>query len=128
MHELEPEKKHLFGFNRCLADIGRASNKEEADVKFNCRLKSQKPLDIIVYIDKSQKVAQNNIPTSTGAEYVLNCVGSWHSKQKISLGKINKVYNAEAIARLESLKQGLKSLIARVAPEIQICLDNFRMA
>ncbi len=40
------------------------------------------------------------------------------------MGRTNKVYNAEVIAMLEGLKQGLKSSMAQVAPQIRICLDN----
>ena len=78
--------------------------------------------------DGSQEVDQNNIPTGTGAGWVLNWVGSWHQKQGISLGKTNEVYDAEAIAMLEGLRQALKSPMARVAPGIHVCLDNLGVA
>ena len=44
------------------------------------------------------------------------------------MGKINEVYDAEAIAMLKGLKQALKSLMAKVAPGIHICLDNLVVA
>ena len=128
LHELEPWEKHLFGSHSCLVATGGTGNKEKAATKFNSWLKSQKPLDIIVYTDGSQEVDQNNIPTGTGAGWVLNWVGSWHQKQGISLGKTTEVYDAEAIAMLEGLKQALKSPMARVAPGIHICLDNLGVA
>lgn len=72
LHKLELWKKHLFGFNSCLAAINGTGNKGKAAVKFNSWLKSQKLLDIIVYTNGSQKIDQNNIPTGTGAGWVLN--------------------------------------------------------
>ncbi len=38
------------------------------------------------------------------------------------------MYDAEAVALLEGLKEALKSSIARVAPGIYICLDNLSVA
>lgn len=38
------------------------------------------------------------------------------------------MYNAEARAILEGLRQALNSLIARLAPRIHICLDNLGVA
>ena len=80
LHKLEPWKKHLFGSDSCLIATGDTSNKEKAPVKFNIWLKSRKSLNIILYIDGSQEVNQNNIPTGIRAGWVLNWVGSWHQK------------------------------------------------
>ncbi len=111
MHELESWEKHLFGSDSCLVAKDGTGDKEKAAVKFNGWLKSRKLLDIIVYTDGSQEVDQNNIPTGTGAGWVLNRVGSWHQKQRISLGKINEVYNTEVIAMLEGfIKIGGRTL------------------
>ena len=107
---------------------GGTGDKEKAAVKFKGWLKSRKPLDIIVYTDGSQEIDQNNVPTGTGAGWILNWVGGWHQKQGIPLEKISKVYDAEAVAMLEGLRQALKSPIARVAPGIHICLDNLGVA
>ena len=59
---------------------------------------------------------------------MLNWVGSWFSKQGISLGNTYEIYNAKAIAMLEGLKQALSSPMARVAHGIHICLDNLGVA
>ena len=67
LHEPEPWEKHLFGSNSCLVATGDTRNKEKAVIKFVSGLKSQKPLDIIVYTNGSQEIDQNNIPTGTGA-------------------------------------------------------------
>ena len=44
------------------------------------------------------------------------------------MGKINEVYDAEAIVMLEGLRHALKSLMARVAPGIHIYSDNLGVA
>ena len=120
---------HLFGgSDSCLVATGGTGNKKEAAEKFNAWLKAQNPLDIIVYTDGSQETNQDNTPTGTGAGWVLNWVGSWFSKQGISLGNTYEIYNAKAIAMLEGLKQALSSPMARVAHGIHICLDNLGVA
>ena len=67
LHELELWEKHLFDFDSCLVATGGISNKEKTTIKFNSWLKSQKPLNIIVYTNGSQEVDQNNISISTWA-------------------------------------------------------------
>lgn len=50
--------------------------------------------------------------------------GQLASKAGNLLRKINKVYNAEAIAMLEGLRRALKSPMTSVASGIHNCLDN----
>ena len=118
----------MFGSDSCLAATGGIDNKKKAVIKFNTWFKNRKPLDIIVYTNGSQEIDQSGEPISSGAGWVLNCIGSWYSKQGIPLGRTNEIYDAEVIAILEGLKQVLKSPMARVAPGIYICLDNLGMA
>lgn len=112
----------MFGRNRW------DRRKIKAAERFNAWLQAQNPLDIIMYTDGSQIINQDNTIISIGAGWVLNWVGSWYSKRGISLGKSYEVYDAEAIAMLEGLKQALSSPMARVASGIHICLDNIRVA
>ena len=44
------------------------------------------------------------------------------------LGDRHELYGAEAVALLGGLKEALRSPIARVAPEIHICLDSLSVA
>ena len=64
----------------------------------------------------------------TGAGWVHNWVGSWYSRRGISLGNTHEIYDAEAIAMLEGLKQALNSPMARVANGVHISLDSLRVA
>ena len=118
----------MFDSDSCLVAMGGFASIEKAVTKFDNWLKSRKPLDIIVYTDGSQEIDKGNTSTGTGARWVLSWVGSWHQKQGISLGKLIEIYDEEAIAMLEGLKQALKSPMARVAPGIHICLDNLGVA
>ncbi len=83
---------------------------------------------MVIYTDGSQETDQTGKPTGAGAGLVINWVDSWHGRRRIPLGDIYEVYDAEAVALLEGLKEALKSLIARVTLGIHICLDNFSVA
>ena len=43
---------------------------------------------------------------------MISWVDGWHGRHRISLGDKYKVYDAEAVALLERLKEALKSPIA----------------
>ena len=50
-HKLEPWEQPLFDSDSCLKATGGTGNKEKAITKFNSWLKSQNPLDVMVYTD-----------------------------------------------------------------------------
>ena len=126
---MQPWEGHLFGgSDSCLFATGGTGDKKKAAEKFNAWLKAQNPLDIKVYTDGSQETNQDNTPMGTGVGWVLSWVGSWYSRRGISLGNTYEIYEAEAIAILEGLKQALSIPMARVANGIHICLDNLGVA
>lgn len=92
--ELEPWEQPLFDLDSCLAAMGGTASKENAVTKFDNWLRSRKSLDIIVYTDGSQEIDKSNIPTGTGAGWVLSWVGSWHQKQGVSLGKSIEIHTS----------------------------------
>ena len=83
---------------------------------------------MVIYTDGSQETDQTGTSTGTGAGWVISWVDSWHGRRGTPLGDTHEVYDAEAVALLKGLKEALKSPIARVAPGIHICLDNFSVA
>lgn len=83
---------------------------------------------MVIYTDRSQETDQTGIPTGTGAGWVISWVDSWHGRRGTLLGDMHEVYDAEAVAMLEGLKEALKSSMARAALGIYICLDNLSIA
>ncbi len=78
----------------------------------------------MVYSDGSQEVDQNGTTTGTGAAWVLKWTDRWLGMNGFSLGANVEVYDAEALAMLGGLEVAIASPMARLAPEIYICLDN----
>lgn len=62
----------MFDSNSCLVVMSSSASKKRAVTKFDNWLKSQKPLDIIVYTDSSQKIDKGNTYIGTGARWVLS--------------------------------------------------------
>lgn len=127
-YELELWKQLFFNAHSYLEAKSGTENKEKAITNFSSWLKSQNPLDIMVYTDGSQEVHKNNVSIGATASWILNWVRNWLQKQGLSLRNSIEVYNTEVIAMLEGLKHALESPMARVATGIHICLDNLGVA
>lgn len=85
----------------------------------------QNLLNMVIYINRLQKIDQTKIPTGVDASWIINQVNNQYGKCKTFLRNIYKVYNAKAIALLKGLKETLKILIAQIASKIHIYLDKF---
>ena len=106
-------EKHLFGGpKKCLDATSGSGDKEKATAQFKIWLKTLSLLDMVIYTDESQETDQTGTPTGAGAGWVINWVHNWHGRRGTPLRDTHKVYDAKAVAFLESLKKALKSPIA----------------
>lgn len=86
------------------------------------------PLDIVVYIDGSQKNDKSGTPTGVGAALVIKSRNQWLGKGGIPLGSRAEGYDSEAIALCKRFETTLAIPETRGAPGIHICRDNLSVA
>ena len=99
----------------------RAKAKEQFNVWLD-------PLDIVVYIDGSQKEDKSGTPTGVGAALVIKSLSQWLGKGGIPLGSRAEGYDSEAIALCKRFETTPAIPETRGAPGIHICLDNLSVA
>lgn len=87
-------------------------------------IKKASPLDMLLYMDGSQRYNKASNPSATKAEWAIKLVRSWFSKKRIALGTTQEVYDVKMFAITCGLKIALEFSIAQYVPEIYICFNN----
>lgn len=109
---IEPWEANILGLQSYLDASGGTGNKKVAAENVKKWIKKAGPFDMLLYTDGSQEYDKTGNPSSIGAGWVIEWVGSWFRKEGTALGTMQEVYDAEAFAMTRGLEIALESPMA----------------
>ena len=128
---LEPklwEPNLLWAIKECIAAIGGVEDKKQEAQNFNSWLSTRNPDDIVVSTHRSQWLDKTKKIAGTGSAWTIGYKGQWVDINRFSLDANIEIYDAEIIGLCGGLKVTLSSLMAELASEIYICINNLNIA
>ncbi len=107
---------------------GGSRDKKQVADNFNSWRHSLDKNNIVVYIDRLQKVAKTGKILGIGLAWILRWIDRWLGMNGFLLGPKAEVYDAEILGLYGGLEAALTSPIVGVISGIHVCTNNLSVA